>query len=285
MRKNRLPPGFETENEAENRRLKLADQHLSGAMQNVAACSTSESCGLDICAVCLREFRKQLVRSAQKLLLPTGTWTAVCIVPADQLYGLGRLTQADLRQIVHAFRKRLERSPFSDAIVIGGLDLSYNTHDNDPIGWQVHFHILVNRPCSDRLRKEIITSFKLCTVSHRPLKLTPVKPGEFLSALTYVYKPTFYRRSQYRGHGRPRADGSPGLRVRDQSLTTKQRDELLSWLAYQPVGMRLILRNTRRTNASGGKLRLKLLTDLVVDDESVVEPERRSGDRVHPHKP
>ena len=260
-----LPEGFEASEIAEARRLNLVasfarspDLERQPGLTALLSCSPEEPCGREGCPVCLRTFRYQLLSEAYRLRLNRAVWTRASIVPAGWLMPPGRLDDFDLEKAVLLIRKWLERSEICDLIVVGGIDVSFNTFGNKPLGWQFHLYLLINSRKSETLRQAIKASFKLDPNVHRPLTLGRVHPADLAKTLTYSYKSLFKQSSGYLEKERKKADGSPRKNSDPLPLTLGQLRELLGWLARHPIGSRLIMRNARRTTPPSEKMRIRL---------------------------
>lgn len=189
-------------------------------------------------------------------------WTRASLILKGHSFPPGELAKIDLLSLTEAVRKRIERSDFSDMIVIGGWDISLNTFSNSEAGWNVHLYLLINAPCSDELKEKIASAFDLCEIADRPSQISEVDPDGFFKALGYAHKAEFSWRSGYLDKNRLKADGTPHKNTRHESLKPAPLLELTMWLSQYPVGKRLILRNAERLNPPWTKLRLRLLKPL-----------------------
>ncbi len=260
-----LPAKFESVEIANARRLKLVtslshDPELARRpeVEALLACTPETPCGREGCPVCMRTFREQLLMEAYRLGLHDAVWTRASIVPAGWRVQPGKLENFWLKKAVRLLRKWLERSEIRDAVVIGGIDVSFNTFGNQALGWQFHVYFLINRPKSEALRQAIKSAFRLDPNVRFPLTLKEVRATEFAKTLSYSYKSTFKRSSGYIEKRRMKADGSPRKNSHPLPLPLGKLRELSSALAQYPIGSRLILRNAIRTTSPGGELRMSL---------------------------
>lgn len=213
-------------------------------------------CHQEHCYRCRLEFRRSLVLEALRLGLDDGVFTRASIIPTNSLYPEGRLEDVNLPALVGRFSKQLERSAFADAFVIGGIDFSFNTFKNEPLGWQAQLYLLINREHTPQLDRDIRSAFPAASDAYRPYTIGPVEDGDLLRCLTYSYKNEFWTRSGYEEPLRKKKDGSPRLNDDYLPLKVARRVELGFWLSKYPVGARLILRNARRANPPNKPLRL-----------------------------
>lgn len=227
-------------------------------------CSPLSLCKLEACPVCMLHFRRGLVDEAMRIDLRCGGWSLATIIPEGHLYRAGDLQTADLPKLVRTVNKCIERSAFGDAIVVGGIDVSFNTFSNNDIGWQLEVQLMINRPCSDAMKSQVRAAFRLAERAHRPVMVKPVQPTseDFFRCLTYSYKSMFSRRSSYLVPNRRGPDYPPEKQVRDLPLKAPQVVELAEWLGRYPIGARLILRNIKRTTPPGAALKLKSMAPL-----------------------
>lgn len=227
-----------------NRRARRKDK----TVKRLAVCNSKKRCQTEACPVCRLLFRRNLVRECKRLGLYKAQFTRVSFVPAKMLWQSGTLHKVDIKACIEALRKRLERSGITDLVMIGGLDLSFNTFENGEVGWQGHYYVLIMAKSTPELRRAFKEAIKPDPSVERPFSFAEVTPGEFSKCLTYAYKNDFYKRS---GHFEKRLknDGTPRKRTSSQALSVAQSRELDSWLAGYPVGSRLFLRNIRRAKS------------------------------------
>ncbi|QDG74800.1 hypothetical protein [Labrenzia sp. PHM005] len=249
---------FETYQTAKTRLKKIQSRltkldDLSPDLKKLLSCKPGDRCNTEACPVCLRQFRKQLPLEAVRLGISDGDWTAASIIPADMVYPKGKLRDADLKAIRKRVSKWMDRSKLSDKVVIGGIDISFNTRSNVPIGWQLHLYLLIKAPCTEELKQQIRKAFPASIEAPRPYRIKAVASGSFKRVLTYSYKSGFYCRSQFEKSDWLKRDGTPRVKTRSLSLKSEQELELLGWLAEHAIGSRLILRNLRRATPPGCK--------------------------------
>lgn len=256
--------GLESRKKAEAARLRLHNRLLragqtSWRAEAIRDCHDLSLCKVEACPVCLLHFRRGLLDMGKFLELHTGGWSVATVIPDGRLFKFSELYRADLVNIVRAASKAIERSGFADAIVIGGIDVSFNTLDNQEVGWRLEVQILINRPCTEELKRQVRDAFRLAPDARRPVMVKPVQQGTFFRCLSYAYKAMFSLRSSYYDSKRTTAEGAPLKQVRDLPLKAPQAVELAEWLYQYPIGARLILRNIKRTSPPGAPLQAKLL--------------------------
>lgn len=262
--------GMESKEDAEDnrrslvRRLKNA-KVTSPGIDKLMNCNQSSPCYTEACPVCRRRFRQKLVRQCHRSDFSKGVFTRVSGVPVGLLWSSDTLQEVKLPCVIQRLRKQIERSGLSEFIIIGGLDISYNTFNNDEVGWQGHIYLLINTPYTHELRQLIRDCFKADPDVPRPFSITPVRQEGFFKCLTYSYKNGFYSRSGY-PDSRLKKDDTPRKNTRSQGLKLKQDTELAAWLAEYPVGARLIMRNVHRTTPPNSrKLRLRPMKPIIHD--------------------
>ena len=245
-----LPRKFETQKEAVKRRDKLVATLAKGTGEDkttarkLRRCKNKRRCQTEACPICMRPFRKWLLREGLMVLEERRYWYACSIVPADLRKPIGELANFDLENYVKAVKKRLERSSgLKDALVIGGVDFSLNTEDNANPVWQPHLYLLIAGLSKKQLKAGLTEVFKGETTSRRPYRLTRVYGPR--GALSYAYKAQFWRRSGYTHNGR--------ANTRNLPLKLPEQREITSFFERYRPGDRLILRGIRR---DGGRLRL-----------------------------
>lgn len=255
--------GLETKAQAQRRhdqlcrRLERSEQTYF-SLNVVSDCGKEIRCDRDGCPLCLRRFRKQLIRELDRLSIDIeqGEWSRISLIPAKSLILTEDLQTFDIQLATEAFNRRLARSEFSDCVFVGGWDLSNNWFDNNLLGNQLHVYGLLARPHEKGLTSRLHAALKPDPRAHRPVLSKPVEPGKFMHGATYAYKSTFSRRSGYFEPDRVRRDGKPRKNAVDQPLRFQDFLEISAWLAEKPVGSRLILRGLKRVNQPGSKLRL-----------------------------
>lgn len=247
-----------------NRRARRKDKSL----KRLPRCLRKKRCQTEACPVCRLHFRRNLVRECKKLGFDEMQCTRVSFIPDKMLWKPGLLSEVEIKKQLEALRKRLERSGLADLIMIGALDVSFNTFENGEVGRQGHYYVLIMAPNTPELRKAFMDAIKPDPSVKEPFQFSDVKPGEFLNCLTYAYKNDFYRRSGY-FEKRLRKDGTPRKNVVPQRLRGPQSVELATWLSGYPVGARLFLRNIRRAKSPGAAQFTLNLAKPVRDDERI----------------
>jgi hypothetical protein len=244
-------------------RLDRANEHGEN-LDRLRNCTAEQPCRLEACPKCVRWFRREYLRAFLKVGLADGTFTRLSIILGGQAVRPGEFQAGWLVRLVGAVRKQVERSELNGLIVVGGIDLSYNTFENTDEWWIPHAYFLINAPWSLELGGVVRRAFRLCLDARRPIDLAPVDPNKLLSCVTYSLKNGFYRRSSYMEPDRLRRDGTPRTNVRPQSLSPGSDVELARALAEYSVGSRLIMRNVRRTTSpTSDHVELALMRPLV----------------------
>jgi hypothetical protein len=241
-----IPEKFETFSEAKKRRdskigiLRKGEKPAQKLATKLDQCSKEQGCNSAACDVCVGRERLKLYRETQPIFAAHPDWTRASIIPAGFLVPVGKLSTVDLKAINTRINKRLERSSLQNRIVIAGIDISLNLQDNEIVGWQLHFYMLIEGKNTVRLQEAIKAAF--------PPEPTALIPHLFSSvidttkAITYLFKNIFHRRSRY-------TTSNSQARTKDLPLKGSDLRELLPFLDQFPIGVRLILRGIRRNGS------------------------------------
>jgi len=245
------------------RRLNALGHHRPGssAVSILTGCSNHFPCLSESCPVCMRRFRKSLVRSGRQLSLPGFPWVRINIVLEGMDFLADELHRFDIVRTLQMLRRRIQRSPLSSHMVIGGIDVSWNTLNNSGGYWQGHVYVLVSGTKTMELVRAIRRVFPPSPNTFRPNSIVQVRStsADFFKCLTYSYKAEFNWRSSYH-EKRLKMDGSPRVNGRTRMLRGVQLAELSDWLSRYSVGDRLLLTGIRRLRAPQGTIRLALAT-------------------------
>lgn len=202
-------------------------------------CEPERRCESAACPVCVRRFRKRLLKQLKPVYKREPHWIRASIIPANCLRPIGRLHGFDLAKAKKTWLKRLMRAPaiLRNAILVGGVDVSVNVEENVIQGHQVHLYLAIAAPNSKKLRKAIRKTFAPELSAKRPYLVTDIE--DFGPVFSYTMKPMFCRRLSYRNESGQRK-GS------DVSPLPSELEEILLWLAEYEIGDRQILRGLRR---------------------------------------
>jgi hypothetical protein len=240
----RSPPAdFETYAEARRRRsrdikvLRRGDRRQRQLADELSSCRKGRRCQNEACKICLGLFRRWLVLEAAPILASRPHWTSASVVTTGLLVHDEELDRFDLNKLVKRLRKRLERSSLADRIIVGGIDVSRNMHENRAIGYQFHLYLLIEGEDDLLLREAVKAAFPPDNTVAEPYRFKRVDnvPG----AVTYSYKALFSRRSSF-------SDTRGLARTKKQLLRGAELRALLTFLARYNVGARLILQGVRR---------------------------------------
>lgn len=265
--------GMESMAEAkQTRRLMLRrNRHArrkDNSLKRLPVCNRKNRCQTEACPVCRLLFRRNLVRECKKLGFDEVQFTRVSFIPDKMLWQPGMLPEVEIKRQLEALRKRLERSGLADLIMIGGLDLSFNTFENGEVGWQGHYYALIMAANTPELQRAFMEAIKPDPSVKEPFQFSDVNPDDFFKCLTYAYKNDFYRRSGY-FEKRLKKDGTPRKNAAHQGLRGPQSVELATWLSGYPIGARLFLRNIRRAKSPGAAHFTLNLAKPIHDDERI----------------
>lgn len=216
--------------------------------KRLKACSSSSECRSGACPVCVRKFRKTLLREGRRVLRRKKV-VRVSWVPPGGIISFGELSSIDLARFAAKMLRALQRSLPPMTVAIGGIDISLNVNENRDAAWQIHGYALVTLPAiggrtSSDLRKALRRGLSLCDVAARPLHVSEVRSGDFDRVLSYAIKADFYRRSSY-AYIR-RETGRSSRNTRPQALPADAAVQLALWLDRFPLGARLLLVGLRR---------------------------------------
>jgi hypothetical protein len=241
-----IPEKFETLTEAKKRRaykIRILRKGKNSARKLAAKldqCRRGQGCDSAACDECVGRKRLKLYRETQPIFAAHPDWTRASVIPTGFLIPVGKLSTLDLKAINTRINKRIERSSLGNRIVIAGVDISLNLQDNEILGWQLHFYILIEGKNTLPLQEAIKAAF--------PPEPTAAIPHQFSSvtdptkAITYLFKNIFHRRSRY-------TTSNSQARTKDLPLKGSDLRELLPFLDQFPIGARLILRGIRRNGS------------------------------------
>lgn len=260
-----LPKGFETRQQAREAHRKLVralDAHYPdhSALPALRACEKGNRCFLEACPMCRRVFRRQLVREAHRLGLHRKVWSRVSVIPKGWRVASGELSSLSLPNLVAKTKKALERHA-PGLVVVGGIDVSWNTWENGDGHWQVHLYYLVRAAKSASLKASLRSAIKSDPPTNyrwRPFHIGQVRADAFFTCLTYSSKNHFSWKSYY-PDSRLRRNGTPRRNCDDLPLPRQQQVELALWFLDRRIGSRLIVRGLRRTSRPCSRLRLALV--------------------------
>jgi hypothetical protein len=237
------PADFETNAEAKRRRahdirvLRRGDRHHRQIAKKLDGCRKGQRCQNEACKICLRLFRRWLIREATSILLSRPHWTCASVVTKGLQVLDGQLEDVDLGKLVKRFQKRLERSSLADRVIIGGIDASHNVQNNCADAYQFHLYLIIEGEDELALREAVKAALPPDDAAAEPYRFKCVNniPG----AVSYSYKSIFVRRSRF-------TDASGVARTKKQPLKGAELRALLTFLASYKVGARLILQGVRR---------------------------------------
>jgi hypothetical protein len=134
-------PQLETLAQAQSRNQKRVDALTDRAPEiavALEACDPAAPCCLVICAICSRRYRFRLIRRLLAIAKSyPGQHEEATIYLAT--YPAGTLTAAGVNRERDRLRKRLERNGFGDSILIGGIEVNW---DSATRSWILHVHVL-----------------------------------------------------------------------------------------------------------------------------------------------
>ncbi len=230
--------------------LREGDAEDKRLASKIRVCKKENRCLSGACPSCLREARIWLMShgvTAMEDLAIAGRrgkiegaskdWSVASIIPAGFNAPLGALHTLSLKTKVKTTARCLQRANLNGARVIGGIDLSLNTLENEEHTWQLQLFLLINAPPSDGLKETLAEAFSPEPMAKRPLHVSSMYMPR--TALSYAFKSTFQLRSAY--------DSDGEACVRKVRLSKKEYvRELSRFLAQGKPLQRLILRGIKR---------------------------------------
>jgi hypothetical protein len=180
-------PQLETVAECEQRNATRADglvDRLPEVAIALEASNVDAMCGLIICALSSRRFRRAFMRKLYKLHKAT---------PGDQEYATiyidsipeGWLATFDLNAAVDRFRQRLNRSGFKGAVLAGGVEVAWLYRSRE---WLLHVHVLtfgVPEAAWDALELKLADSGRSDPLRRGPLTRPKTRISYALKFVTY----------------------------------------------------------------------------------------------------
>jgi hypothetical protein len=134
-------PKLETFAQAEARNLQRVDVLTDRAPEIGAAleaCDPAVLCALIICAICSRRYRFRLIRRLLAIARSRPGRHEVATIYLGT-YLAGTLATASMNRERDRLRKRLERAGFGESILIGGIEVNW---DSAAKSWVLHVHVL-----------------------------------------------------------------------------------------------------------------------------------------------
>lgn len=193
------------------------------------------------------------MKEAAKIVCVERSLLRVSIIPKGGRLAPGELLDFDLDQHIKSRRRALQRSLPSNIAVIGGVDVSYNTMNNEDPHWQVHGYWLLLTNDSAELREKIRKGCPPEPTAARPYCFKPVEPEDYAQVLSYAVKASFNWRSSY-------TDEHGMANSRNNKLPKEQAIEAALFLDRFPISSRLVLKRIRRFYAKHG-LKLIMATE------------------------
>jgi hypothetical protein len=190
---------FETLREAQTltvSRIEVLAARGSSLGDLASDCDAASPCNRPICAICTRDYRIYIASELLRIALSCPGSHEFATIFLESV-GAGALPDVDMKKAHAMLRKRLDRSGFRGAILIGGTEASWIARDRR---WIVHAHLLAigARPSEWRRLRECSADLP----SSSDLKVEKLK--DTARPLSYLTKFVTYHRPTRRGpHGRP----------------------------------------------------------------------------------
>jgi hypothetical protein len=244
-------PGFETQNQAEGERARIARileaRGAKAVAEALRGCCEDQRCGRAHCPVCNRQFRLWFIATVMALIenTPTNNLYAVSIIPANMAREPGSLSTLPLPNAKESLRRRLDRRLPPSAQVLLGIDACMN-HDETkrekriPPQWQFHLYGFIWGISKAELKRVLHGMFLKSPAVPRPVQIKEVRnPRDLMAVVSYAMKSGFTRRVSYTAPNGRIASRKVGLKARETA-------ELMSYLAQYRSSDRLMLLRVRR---------------------------------------
>jgi hypothetical protein len=181
-------PRLETIAEAEQRNQERSTA-LVDRLPEIAialeASNTAVLCGLIICVLSSRHFRRAFMRKLYKLHnahpVQHQEYATIYLESIPE----GSLATFDIRPAVDRFRKRLDRSGFKGSILAGGIELAWLYRSRE---WLLHVHVLtigVPKAAWDALELKLADSGRSDPLRRGPLTRPKTRISYALKFVTY----------------------------------------------------------------------------------------------------
>lgn len=220
------------------RRLKKGDGRSKKVAKKLSRCTKRRRCWLDACHVC-RRLVGRWYGSEVLPLFEDQDLLLVTLVPVARSLPAGKLHLFDPLKMKGVLSKKFALPGLEKAVVVGGIDISFNIHSDDAWSprWQPHFHLIVAGITRKELWAVLRPQFKKNEAAPRPTHAKPVTdPPE---AVSYTFKSFFCRRVSY-------IDENGTNQARNVSLKSKEMEEAALFSDTIKITDRLFLRNVRR---------------------------------------
>jgi hypothetical protein len=130
-------------------------------------------------------------------------------------------------------------------LVLGGVDVAYNTMNNQDGHWQAHLYLLLFARDRRDLRDSIRARCPPEPTAMRPYEFAEVRPEDYPEVVSYAVKGEFYWRSSF-------TDVNGRTNGRGVSLKPEQAVEAALFLDQYPLGSRLLLKGIKRFYTAWG---------------------------------
>lgn len=262
-----LPHRFESIERSKNYNFSLIASlrkaRHSDLADRIAACTKENPCKFEVCHICGRDYRMQLLQAAHSIRLQKGIWTPATIYVAGLSSVPGRLETLDLQAQVRRARRLIKSSELSSFALLGSLDIGFNVIDDKVAYWQLFLHLLINMPRSANLSRQIAESFPPDPIIGSPVYLQSSATGEdFSEYLSRALKRTFWKRrwSYNREQGLFPNRYNPKL---TNALSAKDLLELSLYLSTYPIGIRTVRNKLVIRTRADDSIQLSLKSPLI----------------------
>ncbi|PCI41459.1 MAG: hypothetical protein COB46_03580 [Rhodospirillaceae bacterium] len=265
----KLLPEIETLAEAKKAKAKLIRRLSKGNRKSrrlakkLRRCKKRHRCWSDMCQVCKRLFGRWY--GAQVIPLFEGQdILLVTLVPEKNSRPPGELNLLEPLKMKGALSKKFALPGLEKAIVIGGIDISFNVHSDNAWTprWQPHFHLIVAGISKKDLWAVLRPRYKKSIEIPRPTHSKSVT--DLPEAVSYTFKSFFCRRVSYIDENGEKQARSVSLKVHEMEEaavfgdTIKITDRLFL-RNVRHYGKRLVItsKNSSRNTAQGRKYRFR----------------------------
>lgn len=206
-------------------------------------------CGSLACPLCRAKFQRAFVDAATPLVDDSPEARLLTVIPIDGIVPSSWLRGFDVASFARTHRRRIA-TLLEGVRFAGAVDISANWDENEFVDWSVHLHVLVfdrvPGPAEKRLRRAYPRDPSKGL--YRPVKFTPLRPGNKDQLLGYIAKADYTRRSSFLAV--PSGGRNPYRSSTSQRLSVDQEIALHVALSKFRVGDQLILGGLKRMRTS-----------------------------------
>ena len=162
-------------------------------------CEAGAACYSGLCPACVRQGRLRVLAVAKKRQLYEGKWLFVTVFIDGWTIPPGDHSRySTLANNVGRLRRGIHAAGIREVLVIGAVETVYKVVANKPVGKPFHLHLLVRGLTEEQIRQILQSCLPLDRTVPRYIDVKAVgeTEGEFLKALSYVFKQPFWKASK-----------------------------------------------------------------------------------------